>query len=173
VLVHAGLSGVGSAAVQIANVLGAQVIATAGGAEKCRRVQALGAHHVIDYQAKDFAAEVRALTGKAGVQVVFEHIGAATFAGSLKCLQRGGRLVTCGATTGGEVPLSLHQVFFKSLSILGSTMGSKGDLRTILRLFDQGRFRAVLARELPMAQVGEAHRLLEAREVLGKVVLTP
>lgn len=173
VLVHAGLSGVGSAAVQIANLLGAQVIATAGGAEKCEKVRALGAHHVIDYKAKDFAAEVRALTGKAGVQVVFEHVGAATFEGSLRCLARGGRLVTCGATTGGNVRLSLHAVFFKSLSILGSTMGSKGDLRAILRLFGQGRLQPVFDRALPMAQVGEAHRLLEAREALGKLVLVP
>jgi NADPH:quinone reductase-like Zn-dependent oxidoreductase len=171
VLVHAGLSGVGSAAVQIANLLGAQVIATAGGPEKCARVQALGAHHVIDSRQQDFVAEVRARTGKQGVQVVFEHTGAATFDGSLKVLQRGGRLVTCGATTGGAVQLSLHAVFFKSLSILGSTMGSKGDLRALLRLFDQGRLRPVLDRVLPLVQVGEAHRLLEAREALGKVVL--
>ncbi|HEX6812895.1 MAG TPA: zinc-binding dehydrogenase [Planctomycetota bacterium] len=171
VLVHAGLSGVGSAAVQIANALGAQVIATAGSAAKCAKVQALGAHHVIDYKAKDFVAEVRALTGKQGVHVVFEHVGAATFDGSLKCLQRGGRLVTCGATTGGGVQVSLHAVFFKTLSILGSTMGSKGDLRTILRMFEQGRFRAVMDRTLPMAQVGEAHRLLEAREAMGKIAL--
>lgn len=173
VLVHAGLSGVGSAAVQIANVLGAQVIATAGSPEKCARVKALGAHHVIDYRTQDFVAEVKSITGKAGVQVVFEHVGEATFGGSLKCLQRGGRLVTCGATTGGDVRLSLHAVFFKSLSILGSTMGSKGDLRTILRLFDQGRLRPVLDRVLPMAEVAEAHRLLEAREALGKLVLQP
>lgn len=173
VLVHAGLSGVGSAAVQIANVLGARVIATAGGPEKCQRVQALGAHHVIDYRAKDFASEVRSLTGKAGVDVVFEHVGAATFEGSIRCLARGGRVVTCGATTGGSVQISLHQVFFKSLSILGSTMGSKGDLRTILRMFDQGRFRPVLDRTLPMAEVGEAHRLLESREALGKIALVP
>lgn len=172
VLVHAGLSGVGSAAVQIANALGAQVIATAGGAAKCQRVADLGAHHVIDYRATDFAAEVRKLTGKAGVQIVFEHVGEATWGGSMKCLSRGGRVVTCGATTGGSVPVSLHQVFFKSLSILGSTMGSKGDLRQILRMFDQGRFRAVLDRALPMAEVAEAHRLLEAREAMGKVVLT-
>ena len=171
VLVHAGLSGVGSAAVQIARTLGAQVIATAGGAEKCAKVQALGAHHVIDYRDKDFVAEVRALTGKQGVQVVFEHTGAATFEGSLKVLQRGGRVVTCGATTGGAVSLSLHAVFFKSLSILGSTMGSKGDLRTILRLFDQGRFRAELDRTLPLLQVDEAHRLLEERAAMGKIAL--
>lgn len=172
VLVHAGLSGVGSAAVQIANALGAQVIATAGGAEKCRRTRALGAHHVIDYLALDFAAEVRQLTGKQGVDVVFEHVGEATFAGSLKCLARGGRVVTCGATTGGNVALSLHAVFFKSLSILGSTMGSKGDLRQALRMFDQGRFRAVLDRTMPLAEVGAAHRLLEERQAMGKIVLT-
>jgi len=172
VLVHAGLSGVGSAAVQIASALGAQVIATAGGAEKCRRVAALGAHYVIDYRDADFASEVQKITGKSGVEVVFEHVGEATFGGSMKCLARGGRVVTCGATTGGDVGVSLHQVFFKSLSILGSTMGSKGDLRQVLRMFDQGRFRAVLDRALPMAEVGEAHRLLEAREALGKVVLT-
>lgn len=172
VLVHAGLSGVGSAAVQIANELGAQVIATAGGAEKCAKVKALGAHHVIDHRTQDVAATVRQLTGKAGVQVVFEHVGAQTFDTSLKVLQRGGRLVTCGATTGGNVSLSLHAVFFKSLSILGSTMGQKGDLRQILRLFDQGRFKPVLDRALPLAQVGDAHRLLEERQALGKLVLT-
>ena len=173
VLVHAGLSGVGSAAVQVARALGAQVIATAGGQTKCDRVAALGAHHVIDYQATDFTKEVRALTGKQGVHVVFEHVGAATFAGSLKCLARGGRVVTCGATTGGNVEISLHAVFFKSLSILGSTMGSKGDLRRILRMFEQGSLRPVLDRALPMTAVGEAHRLLEERQALGKIVLTP
>ena len=172
VLVHAGLSGVGSAAVQIARALGAQVIATAGGAAKCAKVAALGAHHVIDYQAGDFVREVKALTGKDGVQVVFEHVGEATFAGSLKCLARGGRVVTCGATTGGNVQVSLHAVFFKSLSILGSTMGSKGDLRQVLRMFGQGQLCAVLDRSMPMAEVAEAHRLLEAREAMGKIVLT-
>ncbi len=172
VLVHAGLSGVGSAAVQIANALGAHVLATAGGAEKCARVAALGAHHVIDYRATDFAAEVRRITGKAGVDVVFEHVGAATFGGSMKCLARGGRVVTCGATTGGDVGISLHQVFFKSLSVLGSTMGSKGDLRRVLRMFEQGRFRAVLDRTMPLEEVARAHRLLEEREAMGKVVLT-
>ncbi len=172
VLVHAGLSGVGSAAIQIAKALGARVFATAGGAEKCERVEALGADLVVDYRAQDFVAEVRQATGKAGVEVVFEHVGAETFPGSLKCLARGGRLVTCGATTGGDVKLSLHALFFKSWSILGSTMGQKGDLRTILRMFEQGRFRPVLDRALPFAEVAEAHRLLEAREALGKVVLT-
>jgi NADPH:quinone reductase-like Zn-dependent oxidoreductase len=171
VLVHAGLSGVGSAAVQIARLLGAQVIATAGGAEKCRRVQALGAQHVIDHTAQDFVAEVKRITGKAGVQVVFEHVGEATWQGSVKCLAWGGRLVTCGATTGGDARLNLRAVFFKSLSILGSTMGSKGDLRRILPLFEQGQLRPVVDQVLPLAQVAEAHRLLEERRALGKIVL--
>ena len=105
--------------------------------------------------------------------MVVEHVGEATFGGSLKCLARGGRLVTCGATTGGNVQLPLHAVFFKSLSILGSTMGSKGDLRALLRLFDQGRLRPVLEAVLPLAQVGEAHRLLEERRALGRIALVP
>lgn len=173
VLVHAGLSGVGSAAVQIAKLLGARVIATAGGAEKCARVAELGADHVIDYLAVEFPGAVLAIAGKGGVEVVVEHVGEATFAGSLECLGRGGRLVTCGATTGGQVELRLHQVFFKSLSVLGSTMGSKGDLRRVLLLFDRGLLRPVLDRTLPLDRGAEAHRLLEAREVLGKIVLVP
>jgi len=171
VLVHAGTSGVGSAAIQIARLFGARVIATGGTPAKCQKALDLGADHAIDYKTQDFAREVRTLTGKAGVDVVFEHVGAATFDGSMKCLARGGRLVTCGATTGGDVKLSLHAVFFKSLSILGSTMGSRGDLRRILELFAADKLHPVLDRVLPFEQAAEAHRLLEAREALGKVVL--
>lgn len=171
VLVHAGTSGVGSAAIQIARLLGARVIATGGTKAKCDKAQQLGAHHAIDYTTTDFAKEVRAWTEKQGVDVVFEHVGEATFAGSVRCLKKGGRLVTCGATTGGDVSLSLHAVFFKSLSILGSTMGSRGDLRRILELIGRGQLQPVLDRALPFDQAAEAHRLLESREALGKVVL--
>ena len=108
--------------------------------------------------------------GASGGNAIF---GAATFAGSLKCLARGGRLVTCGATTGGEVQLPLRLLFFKNLSVLGSTMGSKGDLRALLRLFAQGRLSPVVDRTLPLDQVAEAHRLLAARAALGKIVLVP
>lgn len=173
VLVHAGGSGVGSAAVQIAHMLGATVIATAGTPDKCRHALGLGADHAIDYRAQDWVKEVRALTDKRGCDVVFEHVGAATFAGSVKSLARGGRLVTCGATTGGQVEILLHQVFFKNLSILGSSMGSKGDLVRVLRLFETGRLKPVLAEVLPLHEVAEGHRKLEAREVFGKVVLEP
>ncbi|MBK8980174.1 MAG: zinc-binding dehydrogenase [Planctomycetes bacterium] len=173
VLVHAGGSGVGSAAIQIAKLFGARVLATAGSAEKCARAIDLGADHAIDYRAEDFAKAVRRLTGGAGVDVVIEHVGAATFDGSLRALRRGGRLVTCGATTGGDVGISLHRVFFKNLSILGNTMGRKDDLLRVLQLADAGRLRPVLARTLPLAELREAHRLLEQRQVFGKLVVEP
>ncbi len=174
VLIHAGGSGVGSAAVQIARLFGARVIATAGTPEKCQHALDLGADHAIDYTAtEDFAKDVRALVGRAGVDVVFEHVGAVTFAGSMKCLARGGRLVTCGATTGGQVEISLHQVFFKNLSILGNTMGRKADLLRILQLVEAGRLRPVLSQTLPLAALREAHTLLESRAVFGKLVVEP
>ncbi len=173
VLIHGGGSGVGSAGIQIAKLRGAVVIATAGTDKKCEAALQLGADHAINYQDKNFVEEVRGLRDRAGVDVVFEHVGAATFDGSMKCLARGGRLVTCGATTGGEVKINLHQVFFKNLEILGNTMGSKGDLRRIIRLVSQGQLRPVVDRVLPLDRVAEAHQLLEEREVFGKIVLEP
>ena len=173
ILVHAGGSGVGSAAVQIARLLGAQVVATAGGAKKCESALALGAHHAIDYKSVDFAKAVKEWSPKRGVDVVFEHVGAATFAGSIRCLLRGGRLVTCGATTGGEVTISLHQLFFKNLELIGNTMGSKGDLLRVLELFDQGALKPVLSEFVPMSELRRAHEWLEAREVFGKIVVDP
>ncbi len=171
VLVHAGGSGVGSAAVQIAKLWGATVFATVGSREKSARARALGADEVILYRELDFAEEVRRLTGKRGVDVVFEHVGAATFAGSMRSLARGGRLVTCGATTGADVEINLRLVFFKLLSILGSTMGSLAELHEIMRHVAGGRLHPVVDRVLPLEQVGEGHRILEEREAFGKVVL--
>ena len=116
---------------------------------------------------------MRAATSGRGCDVVFEHVGAATFAGSIKSLARGGRLVTCGATTGGQVEISLHQVFFKNLSILGNTMGSKGDLCRVLDLFRAGRLRPVVDSVMPLDELADAHRRLEARDVFGKLVVEP
>lgn len=172
VLVQAGASGVGSAAIQIAALHGARVLATAGSAEKCRLAESLGAEVAIDYRQQDFASEVRALVGPEGVDVVIEHVGAETFAGSMRCLGRGGRLVTCGATTGAEVEVNLRRLFFKNQAVIGSTMGSRGDLLRILELFAAGKLRPVLGQVLPLAEVGRAHELLESRGVLGKIVLT-
>lgn len=171
VLVHAGGSGVGSAAIQIAKLWGATVYATAGSAEKAARAKELGADRAIEYRSQDFVAEVRTLTAKRGVDVVFEHVGADTFERSLRVLAKGGRLVTCGATAGAEVTINLRLVFFKLLSILGSTMGSLAELQEIMKHVAAGRLRAVVDRVLPLADIAEGHRILEAREAFGKIVL--
>lgn len=173
VLVHAAGSGVGSAAIQIAKLLGARVLATAGTAAKCARGRQLGADEVIDHSAEDWVAAVRRLTGKRGVDVVFEHTGAATWEGSVRSLVWGGRLVTCGATSGFDAKFDLRVLFFKQLSFLGSTMGSRAELWTILGLIREGKLRPVVDRVLPLDDVREAHRLMEAREQFGKVVLVP
>ena len=172
VLVQAGGSGVGSAAIQVAKLWGATVFTTVGSAEKAKRAKALGADEVILYRETDFGAEVRKLTSKRGVDVVIEHIGGETFERSLRSLARGGRIVTCGATAGGDATINLRLVFFKLLSILGSTLGSLAELHEIMRHVEAGRLRPVVDRVLPLAEAAEGHRILEAREAFGKVVLT-
>ena len=171
VLVHAGGSGVGSAAIQIARLFGATVFATAGSAAKAARAKELGAQETILYRDADFLAEVRRLTGKRGVDVVVEHVGADTFDRSVRALARGGRLVTCGATTGAEVTINLRLIFFKLLSILGSTMGSLAELHEIMKHVEGGRLRPVVDRVLPLEEIAEGERALENREAFGKVVL--
>ncbi|MHB8416650.1 MAG: zinc-binding dehydrogenase [Myxococcales bacterium] len=173
VLVHAAGSGVGVAAVQIGKLLGARVIATAGSGGKLARARELGADEVIDYEKEDFAKAAKGLTGKRGVDVVVEHVGEKTWAGSLAALAPGGRLVTCGATTGHDARLDLRFLFAKQHSILGSTMGSKGSLFDILAHVEAGRLKPVLDRALPLDQAAVAHRLLEDRAQFGKVVLVP
>ncbi len=170
VLVQAGGSGVGSAAIQIAKLWGATVYATAGTPDKACRAKSLGADETIVYTQTDFLEEVRRLTAKRGVDVVFEHIGGETFERSLRALARGGRLVTCGSTSGGEATVNLRLVFFKLLSILGSTMGSLAELHQIMKFVEAGRLHPVIDRVLPLAEVAEGHRILEAREAFGKIV---
>lgn len=173
VLIHAAGSGVGSAGVQIAKLLGARVIATGSNLAKLEKARALGADEVIDTSAEDFLVEVKRLTSRRLVDVVFEHVGAATFDRSVACLPPGGRLVTCGATSGPEVKLDLRVLFRKSISLLGSTMGSKGELFRILELVEAGRLRPVLDRVLPLEAAAEGHRLLAERQAFGNVVLRP
>jgi NADPH:quinone reductase-like Zn-dependent oxidoreductase len=173
VLIHAAGSGVGSAAVQIARLVGARVIATAGSKEKCEKALALGANHAIDYEKTDFLQEVKTLTGRRGVDVVFEHTGKVTWERSLLALVNGGRLVTVGATTGFDTHTDLRQVFYRQLSVLGSTMGGKSELFQVLRFVEEKRLRPVLDRVLPLADARKAHELLARREQFGKVVLVP
>jgi len=173
ILVHAAGSGVGSAAVQIARLVGATVIATAGSPWKCEAARSLGAHHAVDYEKQDFLAEVKRLTARRGVDVVFEHVGKSTWEKSLLATAIGGRIVTVGATTGYDPPTDLRQVFYRSISVLGSTMGSKGELFDVLRLVEEGKLRPVLDRVLPLAEAVRAQELLSSRAQFGKVVLQP
>lgn len=171
VLVQAAGSGVGMAAIQIARHAGARVIATAGSDEKLARAEALGAGRLINYSKSDVAAEVRRLTSGRGVDVVIEHVGAATWDGSVTSLARGGRLVTCGVTSGAQVKLDLRYLFVKQYKLMGSYMGSRAELMAVLRLVDRGAFRPVIDRVFPLEAAEEAHRHLESRKQFGKVVL--
>jgi NADPH:quinone reductase-like Zn-dependent oxidoreductase len=172
VLIRAAGSGVGSAALQIAKMLGATVIAEARTTRKCSAARGLGADYTIDSSEQDTLAEVRRITGKRGVDVVVEHVGEATWESSVRSLTKGGRLVTCGATTGADARINLRLLFFKNLSLLGSTMGGAAELMEVLGHVAAGRLRPVVDRVLPFDQAAEAHRLLADRAVFGKIVLT-
>jgi NADPH:quinone reductase-like Zn-dependent oxidoreductase len=171
VLVLAAGSGVGQAAVQIAFMHAARVFATAGSEAKMERARALGAFEVINHHTQDIAAEILRLTNRRGVDVVIEHVGEATWAKSVRSLARGGRLVTCGATTGGHGTLDLHALFAKQLSILGSYMGSKGELLRAARFLFTGQLKPVIDRTYPLAAAAEAQQRLERSDQFGKIVL--
>jgi NADPH:quinone reductase-like Zn-dependent oxidoreductase len=171
VLVLAAGSGVGVAGIQIAKLFGARVLAAASTDEKLAKAKALGADEGINYATHDFAAEVRRLTDKKGVEIVFEHTGQDTWAKSILAVARGGRIVTCGATSGYEAMTDLRHVFSRQIRILGSYMGRRAELFEVLRWVEKGRLVPVVDRVLPLAQAAEAHRVLEAREAFGKVVL--
>jgi NADPH:quinone reductase-like Zn-dependent oxidoreductase len=171
VLVQAAGSGVSSAAIQIAKLHGARVIATTGTDAKAARARELGADDVINYATQDFVAEVKKLTGKRGADLVIDHVGGDVLARSILAAATGGRVVTCGATAGFDVKLDLRHVFFRQVELLGSTMGSKGSLFAILEHVRAGRLKPVVDRVLPLWDAREAHRVLEAREAFGKVVL--
>ncbi len=171
VLVWAAGSGVGSAAIQIAKLLGARVIATAGTDAKLERARALGADAVLNHRQDDVVAEVRRLTDKKGVEVVVEHVGEATWERSILALAHRGRLVTCGATTGARGRTDLKHVFAKQLSLLGSYMGSKADLLQAAPFFFAGKLRAIVHTVLPLSEARQAHEMMEASEHFGKIVL--
>lgn len=173
VLVQAGGSGVGSAAIQIAKLLGAEVITTASTDTKLERARGLGADYAINYRDADVASRVKEITGGRGVDVVVEHVGADSWTGSVRSLAWHGRLVTCGATTGSKVEVELRHLFFKAQALMGSTMGSKGEFVEVLEHAGRGRLRPVIDRVLPLSEAPEAHRLLAERQVFGKVVLVP
>jgi NADPH:quinone reductase-like Zn-dependent oxidoreductase len=173
VLVLGASGGVGHAAVQIADYAGAEVYATAGSEQKRRYAEELGAEYAIDYEDVDFADEIRARTGKRGVDVVVDHVGEATWGQSLRSLAKGGRLVTCGATTGGRPETHVQRLFWNQLSVLGSTMATPGEVDDVLPLVWDGTFDVRVRDVLPMSESARAHELLENREGFGKVVVIP
>lgn len=171
VLVLAAGSGVGQAAIQIARLHGARVFATAGSDEKLARAKELGADEVIHHYRQDISAEIRRLTNRRGVDVVLEHVGEATWPKSVRSLARGGRLVTCGATTGRKGDLDLRVLFARQLSLLGSYMGTKGELLTAAPFFFSGQLKPVVDRVYPLPDAAAAQQRLEASGQFGKVVL--
>ena len=173
VLIHAAGSGVGSVGIQIAKLLGARVIATASTEEKLEKARELGADDVVNYTREDWPKEIRRLTNRKGVEVVFEHTGAATWAGSIQSLAKDGRLVTCGATSGYDARTDIRQVFYRHLTVLGSFMGSKAELLDAMRFVERGAIRGVVDRVLPLAEARRAHELMQDRAQFGKLVLTP
>lgn len=173
VLILGGSSGVGIAAIQIAKLFHCRVIATAGGEAKLAKAKELGADHVIDHYKQSIKDEVRRITGRRGVDIVFEHVGAATFGHSVASLAHHGRLVTCGATTGFETPLNLGHLFAKHLSLNGSFMGTMGELYEVLRFFERGLLRPVIDRRFPLSDVRGAHEYLESGKQFGKIAVVP
>jgi NADPH2:quinone reductase len=149
------------------------VFATASSEEKLEYAEAIGAAHTINYEAVDLAATVRELTNNRGVDMVIDHIGAATWQDSLKALANGGRIVTCGATTGGRPETDLNRIFWNQLSVIGSTMATPGEVDDVLSLVWDGTFEPRIRNTLPMSETAQAHDMLETREGFGKVVVIP
>ena len=171
VLVLGAGSGVGQAAIQIAWLHGARVFATGGTDHKLARARELGAHEVVNHHTQDLPAEIRRFTNNRGVDVVIEHVGEATWDRSLKCLARGGRLVTCGATTGYKAGIDLRFLFARQYSLMGSYMGTKAELLRAAQFFFAGQLRPVIDRTFPLDEAAAAQRYLEEGKQFGKVVL--
>jgi len=163
--------GVASAALVIAKALGARVLATSSSDAKLERARELGADAIVNHESGDVRATVKELTG-AGVDVVVEHVGEATWGTSLGCARPGGRVVVCGATTGPNPPAQLHRIWWKQLSVLGSSMGTPADFEAVYELVKAGRARPVIDEVFPLAEIRAAHERMEAGDQLGKIVLT-
>jgi NADPH:quinone reductase-like Zn-dependent oxidoreductase len=173
VLIQAAGSGIGHAAVQIAAHLRAKVYVTVGSDAKAAKAKALGAEEVINYQREDVEARIKALTAGRGVGVVFEHVGPKTWDESIRVLAKGGRLVTCGATSGPSVSLDLRYVFSRELSILGSMMGTRSELSTLLQLFAKRALLPVVDTVFPLKEARLAQERMLKRDVFGKLILRP
>ena len=173
VLILAVGGGVGSAALQIAKLAGARVFGTASTEAKLSKAQEHGADFTINYRERDFSDAVKELTNGRGVDVVFEHIGADTFEQSINSLAKNGRLVTCGVTSGNLTTINIRYIYQKQLAILGSALGNKSELLTVLKLVEQGQLKPIIDRILPLQETAVAHQLMEDKQNFGKLILTP
>jgi NADPH:quinone reductase-like Zn-dependent oxidoreductase len=173
VLITGASGGVGTAGGQVARHAGATVLAVTSGPENVRRVEELGAHRVWDRLEEDWVAGVRAETGRAGVDVILDSVGGPMWEGMLRSLGVQGRLVSYGATAGAQVQVDLRHVFWKQLSLLGSTMGRPEEFRRVMGLVFEGVMAPVIHQVFPLEEARAAHELLEAGEVFGKLVLVP
>jgi NADPH:quinone reductase-like Zn-dependent oxidoreductase len=173
VLVLGAGSGVGIASIQIAKLYNAHVIATAGDEEKLRKAEKLGADYTINHYKEDVVEEVRKITAKKGADVVVEHVGKATWERSIRACSTGGRIVTCGATTGPDAVTDLRYVFNREITILGSYMGSKAELMRVVELFKDGKLKPVVDSVFPLKEADKAQRRMEESLHFGKIVLQP
>ena len=173
VLVYGGSSGVGSAAIQICRELGAKVIATAGNDGKCDYSENMGAHHTVNHNQDNWLNEVKKITDQRGVDVVFEHIGSATWKQSLRILAKGGRIVTCGATTGPDVNINLAHLFMKQHSILGSSMSDIQSFNEVMNKISEKKYTPIIDKIFPMEDIRLAHEHIEERQQMGKVIVVP
>jgi NADPH:quinone reductase-like Zn-dependent oxidoreductase len=172
VLVLGASSGVGIAAIQIAKLFQCRVITTAGDEAKLEKARALGADFGINHYQQKISEEVRKITNKAGVDIVIEHVGAATWDESVKSLKSSGTLVTCGATTGSEVKIDLRHLFARQLTLLGSYMGTIADLHEVLGHVFAGRLKPVVDRVFPLKDLRAAHEYLEKSQMFGKIIVS-
>ena len=173
VLVLGAGSGVGSAAIQIAKLFNATVITTAGDEAKLSKGRELGADHTINHYKQKISEEVKKITSRRGVDIVFEHVGSATWEESMKSMAPGGKLVTCGATTGPDAKFDIRFLFSRQLSFLGSYMGTMGELHAVVKHIFRGKLKAVVDRTFPLKEAAAAHAYLEKSGQFGKVVLVP
>jgi NADPH:quinone reductase-like Zn-dependent oxidoreductase len=173
ILILGAGSGVGSMAVQMARAAGARVITTVGSDEKIDRAKALGAAEVLNHTSEDIAERVKSLTAGRGVDVVFEHVGPATWEHSLRSLAKGGRLVTCGATTGPSVTVDLRLLYMRQTAVMGSFMGTRAELLDVAKWVGEKRVQPVIDSVMPLKEVRAAHERMSDRKLFGKIVLLP
>jgi NADPH:quinone reductase-like Zn-dependent oxidoreductase len=173
VLILGAGAGVGTAAIQIAKLAGCRVIATASSDEKLGRAKELGADILINYRKDEFDKRVRDITNRRGVDVVIDYIGADTWVQSLRSARKGGRILTCGATTGFAPQTDLRHIFYRQVRVIGSTMGSHKEFLEVMKCIFHGQLKPIIDRVLPLSEARQGHELIEKREVFGKIVLTP